>query len=511
MIRKEDFAVITALQQRGVFLKDIALELGVHPRTVRRALDRNGALERSRPPTASKLDPHKAQVDQLLAGGVWNAKVILSEIRAAGYVGSYTILRDYIQPKRALRPGRATVRFETAPGEQLQSDWGEVEVEVAGAPTTVSFIVNTLGYSRRFHFWCTDSQDAEHTYEGLIRSFEYLGGVTREVLVDNQKCAVLLPSNQGHPRFNERFLDLAAWYGFNPRACRPYRAQTKGKDERMVGYLKGNFFVRYQTFESWAHLNQLAEQWLAEEADPRMHGTLKEVVTERFERERPALQPLPAHRYDTAPDTNKPRTTTQYDALGRTVRVTNPDGTDNTSIYGVDYAAQINGNGHYHVNTTDAFGRLKQVDETPTLLEERFDTLNTANWAFSCQGATAGCQTVDSGTLRNIGTGSDYSANFYRSLYNLSGSLQGQGIKVEFKVDNTDTIAHFMLEAGSTQYRRFGVVASGNKIYVQYNSDGVNWVYPADLINPVELNVWYVLTLKIIQINQSCLTRRPAA
>lgn len=300
MIRKEDFAVMTALQQRGVFLKDIALELGVHPRTVRRALDRNGAPTRERKKVASKLEPHKATVDRLLSEGVWNAKVIMSEIQAAGYTGSYTILRDYIQPKRALRPGRATVRFETAPGEQLQSDWGEVEVELAGHPTTVSFIVNTLGYSRRFHFWCTDSQDAEHTYEGLIRSFEYFGGVTRDVLVDNQKSAVLVPSNHGQPGFNERFLDLAAWYGFNPKACRPYRAQTKGKDERMVGYIKGNFFVRYHTFESWAHLNQLAEQWLAEEADPRVQSTLKEVVAERFERERPALSPLPPQRYDTA-------------------------------------------------------------------------------------------------------------------------------------------------------------------------------------------------------------------
>jgi len=244
MIRKEDFAVITALHQRGVFLKDIALEVGVHPRTVRRALDRNGAPARERNKVVSKLEPHKATVDRLLSEGVWNAKVIMSEIRAAGYTGSYTILRDYIQPKRALRPGRATVRFETAPGEQLQSDWGEVEVEIAGQPTKVSFIVNTLGYSRRFHFWCTDSQDAEHTYEGLIRSFEYFGGVTRDVLVDNQKSAVLVPSNHGQPGFNERFLDLAAWYGFNPKACRPYRAQTKGKDERMVGYIKGNFFVR---------------------------------------------------------------------------------------------------------------------------------------------------------------------------------------------------------------------------------------------------------------------------
>jgi len=55
--------------------------------------------------------------------------------------------------------------------------WGKL-----GDHPKVHFIVNELGYSRRFHFWCTDSEDAEHTFEGLIRSFEYLGGVTEEVL-----------------------------------------------------------------------------------------------------------------------------------------------------------------------------------------------------------------------------------------------------------------------------------------------------------------------------------------
>lgn len=300
MIRKEDFAVIQSLQQRGVFLKDIAVEIGVHARTVSRALKRDGAPERERKRSETKLDPHKPTIDRLLSEGVWNAMVIWREIQAEGYMGRYTILRDYIQPKRVLRPGRATVRFETAAGQQMQTDWGEIEVELAGQPMTISFIVNTLGYSRRFHFWCTDSQDAEHTYEGLIRSFEYFGGVTREVLVDNQKSAVLVPSNQGRPRFNERFLDLAGHYGFSPRACRPYRAQTKGKDERMVGYIKGNFFVRYRAFESWPHLNQLAERWLTEEADPRVHGSLKEVVAERFAREQPALGPLPRQRYDTS-------------------------------------------------------------------------------------------------------------------------------------------------------------------------------------------------------------------
>jgi Mu transposase, C-terminal domain len=67
-----------------------------------------------------------------------------------------------------------------------------------------------------------------------------------------------------------------------------------------VGYVKQNFFVRYRAFDSVEQMNLLAEHWLAEEADPRLHGTVREVVIERFARELPALQPLPAVRYDTA-------------------------------------------------------------------------------------------------------------------------------------------------------------------------------------------------------------------
>jgi transposase len=300
MLKQEDYIVIRTLKRRGVYTKDIAAELGVPPRTVSRALRRGGAPERRRKARGSKLDPYKAQIDQLLAEDIWNAMVILREIQAHGYEGGITIVRDYIRPKRVQRQSKATVRFETPPGRQLQTDWGEILVEMAGVETKVCFIVNTLSYSRRFHFWCTDRLDAEHTYEGLIRSFEYFAGVTEEVLVDNQKTAVLLHNQDTGPQFNPRIVDLADYYGFVPRACKPYRARTKGKDERMVGYIKQHFFVRYRSFESWDHLNQLAEQWLREEADPRVHGTVKEVVSVRFEREAPLLQPLPPVRYDTA-------------------------------------------------------------------------------------------------------------------------------------------------------------------------------------------------------------------
>jgi len=126
-----------------------------------------------------------------------------------------------------------------------------------------------------------------------------LAGVPKEVLVDNQKCAVLRHGPQQVP-FHPRFLDLALHYGFRPWACRPGLARTKGKDERNIGSIKPHFFVRYRAFDSWAHLNQLAEQWLREEADQRVHGTVHKVVVERFAREVPHLQPLNAQRVDPA-------------------------------------------------------------------------------------------------------------------------------------------------------------------------------------------------------------------
>lgn len=300
MISKEDYAVIKALHERGVYQKDIAEHLQVHPKTVSRALRHQGAPEKKRKRRGSKLDPYKDQIDALLGEGVWNAVVILREIQEAGYEGGDTILRQYIQPKRVLRSGKRTVRFETKPGRQMQCDWAEWLTEIGGELTKVYFMVNQLGYSRRFHFWCTDSLDAEHTYEGIILSFEYFGGVTAEVLVDNPKTLVQDHRPPHPPRFNERFLDLSQCYGFIPRACQPYRARTKGKDERMVAYIKDHFFQRYRQFESWAHLNQLALKWLREEADQRLHGTVKEVVIDRFQREAPLLAALPARRFDTA-------------------------------------------------------------------------------------------------------------------------------------------------------------------------------------------------------------------
>ena len=302
MLSKEDFAVIQALARRGVYQKDIAEELGVTPKTVSRALKRGSAPMRERAKRGSKLAAYQDTVDRLLADGVWNAMVVLREIQALGYSGGVTVLRQYIAPKRALRPGRGTVRFESEPGRQLQSDWGETVTCIAGEPTKVHFSVNVLGYSRRLHFWCADSQDAEHTYEGLVRSFEYFGGVPAEVLVDNQKAAVLVHQPGQAIHFNERFADLATHYGFEPRACRPYRARTKAKVEVGVQVVERWVLapLRDMTFFGLAAFNQAVTERLADiNARPMPH--LGASRCELFELlDRPALFPLPESRFEVA-------------------------------------------------------------------------------------------------------------------------------------------------------------------------------------------------------------------
>ena len=178
MLTQEDFWMIQDLRKQGIYLNDIADRLGVHPKTVSRAIRRGGPPDRSRKrPKYTKLEPYLDKVDELLAAGVWNGEVIFKEIQALGYPGGPRVLRQYIHPKRVLRPSKATVRFETKPGEQLQHDWGELFTEIGGVSRKIYFAVNTLGYSRRFHVVAGLSCDAEHTYESLVRSFTGLVGL----------------------------------------------------------------------------------------------------------------------------------------------------------------------------------------------------------------------------------------------------------------------------------------------------------------------------------------------
>jgi RHS repeat-associated protein len=191
-----------------------------------------------------------------------------------------------------------------------------------------------------------------------------------------------------------------------------------------------------------------------------------------------------------------PQTVTRYDALGRASTVIHPDSTVVRTTYRGLQTDMLDASGRYQMAKADAFGRQIQAGEPQVTFTDAFGSLNASNWTFSCQGATPGCQSLDSGAIKNAGTGSNFNANFYRPAFNLNPSMQDRWIQVEFKVDDADSGAHFMLEDSASSNNRVGVIAGANKIYVQYRTNGGSWVYPSDLINPVEVGVWYVLTLK---------------
>jgi transposase len=235
----EAVAAMRRLYELGWGVRRIAGELGCSRNTVKRHL-RQGGWAPYRSPTRRRT---LGGLDDWLAASFrqhrGNADVVRQELaRVHGVVVSLrTVERAVRGWRQALEAeARATVRFETPPGRQLQIDFGTTTVRISGEPLVIRLFVATLGYSRRAFVAVFDHERQAAWLEGLEGAFRYFGGVPEEVLLDNPRALV-----DAHDRatrvvvFNARFLAFARYWGFQPRACAPYRARTKGKDERGVG------------------------------------------------------------------------------------------------------------------------------------------------------------------------------------------------------------------------------------------------------------------------------------
>jgi len=293
----DEVAAMLRLKALGWGIKRIARELGCSHMTVRRYVAEGGYVpfrrRVGRPRALSGLDDWIAQRFRRHGG---NADVVRQELLAEKGIALSlrTVEREVAGLRRDLAAeARATVRFETAPGHQLQIDFGERRIFLGGIATKVFLFVATLGYSRRLHVRAFRNERQESWLEGLESTFRHFGGITTEILFDNDRGLVTRHDVQTREvEFNAKFLAFARHWGFQPRACAPYRARTKGKDERGVGYVKKNA-VAGRSFVSFAALESHLDGWVRDVADVRVHGTTGEVPAERFSREEAAaLKPV---------------------------------------------------------------------------------------------------------------------------------------------------------------------------------------------------------------------------
>ena len=280
MMKSDEVEAMLHLHALGWGLKRIAREFGCSKNTVRRYVAADGWMAYSRPVRGGKLEDQEAWLKECFFRYRGNAEVVRQDLlRELSIDVSLRTVERAVAPFRRLltAEAKATVRFETAPGHQLQIDFGELRVPVADERVRVYLLVATLGYSRRCHVEAFRHERQSSWFRGLEGTFRHFGGVTKEVLIDNPRALVTHhDAATREVEFNDRFQAFAAYWGFRPRACAPYRARTKGKDERGVGYVKRNAIAGHR-FESWAGLQAHLAWWQREIADRRRHGTTGEV------------------------------------------------------------------------------------------------------------------------------------------------------------------------------------------------------------------------------------------
>lgn len=299
MIDYERFARIRHLKEHeGLNASQIAGQLGLDPRTVRRWIEEHFRSRRAaaRP---SKLDPFKNDIRRMLEKYPYSAAQIFQQITRMGFDGGYTIVKQYV---RKVRPpkAKAFLKLAFAPGECAQVDWGSYgSVCVGNSRRRLSFFVMVLCYSRMLYVEFTVSQTMEHFLGCHQNAFAFFGAVPGKVMVDNLKSAVLRRIVGQAPVFNPRYLDFAHHCGFDIVACNVGRGNEKGRVENAVGYVKKNFLAGLD-IPGFAAIGPACRHWLDTVANVRIHGETRKRPVDLFDKERALLKPLPENPFDIA-------------------------------------------------------------------------------------------------------------------------------------------------------------------------------------------------------------------
>lgn len=295
---------VARLHRRGASHRAIARALHIDRRTVAKLLEelaeqrRGDAEPRTsvRAPRPSKLDRFADIIDALVtAHPDIRATRVHEELRARGFDGGYTIVREYLRdlPSRT-KPARRAQRVETAPGHQAQADFSPYELD-SGLRLNAFSVV--LSYSRYLYMDFTTDQRQPTIFRQLVAAFEAFGGVPEEIVFDSMP-GIVDRWELDRPILNLRALDFAAHYGFCYHIAPRGDGAYKGKVERPFRYCETSFF-NGRTLYGFDHARAALRTWLEETANARRHGAIGGKPVDRFDQEKPLLHRLPGRPYDT--------------------------------------------------------------------------------------------------------------------------------------------------------------------------------------------------------------------
>jgi len=278
------YGAIRTLFEQGVSRKTIARQLGLDVKTVRKWLKRSWAPQQRQ--RGRVLDPYREFLKARAPEVGFNGTILRRELQPMGFTGTYATVARYVAPwrKEWMPEAGPTVRFETGPGEQAQVDWGTVRIWLGEEQVKVHLFVMVLGFSRRIFVRAYLNERLESLLDAHARAFSHFGGRTESILYDNPRTIVTEKDEAtGQVVWNATFKDRMDFYGVKMRLCRYYRAQTKGKIENGVKYVKRNALAG-RRFRDLDELNAYLLDWCVNVADEREHGTTHEKPAERFKR-----------------------------------------------------------------------------------------------------------------------------------------------------------------------------------------------------------------------------------
>jgi transposase len=289
------------LHRHGWSIAALAREFGLNWRTAKRyatALEPPRYRPRLRPAELSAAQ--LAHIERRLAVCPdLRATVLLRELRDDyGYTSSYTSLRRRVVELRPRDEAEPEIRFETGPGIQTQGDWADCGVWPLGDGAVELFAyVAILGCSRMVAVRFATDKTRPTTLAAIVRCVDDLGGATAEFLTDRDTALMNGSRADGSPIYAPEWVDVAALLGTRQRACRAYRAKTKGKVERIIRELKEDFlaWLSGQPFPerpTLAWYDAAARRWALEVIAKRRHRTTKRIVGEAWEAERGLLTPV---------------------------------------------------------------------------------------------------------------------------------------------------------------------------------------------------------------------------